>query len=168
MNTGLDILLLASWIAGIVYIARQATRKPPSAARTGPRGRRQRARSGNGGMSVRFTPPPRYHPDEDQSPEPAQAEGSRAMVVTVEMLPSDQFARALAGLTPALLCTLCVIELKQARAAGEPDPEVHPGVVMGDVVVEGRPSTAVVCEVRHPLTLATVADRPLLATPADA
>jgi hypothetical protein len=152
MTAVLDVVLIVAWISVVVFIGWQVTRKPASVARTGARGPRQRARSGNGGMSVRFTPPPRYVPDPDAPPEPSQ----------------DRLAAALAGLTPALLCTLCVIELKQARAGGEPDPEVHPGVVMGDVVINGRPSTAVVCEVRHPLGLGAFAGRPLLAAPADA
>lgn len=134
MTGGLDVVLLVAWIAGIFYVAWQTTRKPPPAARTGARGHRQRARSGSGGMSVRFTPPPRYAPDPDSpSPEPS----------------TDQLAAAMAGLTPALLCTLCVIELKQARAGGQPDPEVHPGFVMGEITADGHPSIGVVCEVRH-------------------
>lgn len=141
MTGALNVILLVAWIAGIVYVARQAARKPPSAARTGARGHRQRARSGSGGMSVRFTPPPRYEPDPDSpSPEPS----------------TDQLAAAMAGLTPALLCTLCVIELKQARAGGQPDPEVHPGFVLGEITTDGRPAIGVVCEVRHALAMGAV------------
>lgn len=138
MTGTFDVVLLVAWIAGIVYVARRTTRKPPSAARTGARGPRQRARSGAGGMSERFTPPPRYVPE----------------VISVTEAPRDELAVALAGLTPALLCTLCVIELKQARADGQPDPEIHPGVVMGEVVTDGRPTVGVLCEVRHALALA--------------
>lgn len=141
MTAPLDVVLLAAWMAGIVYVTRQTRRQPPSAARTGARGHQQRARSGNGGMSERFTPPPRYLPE----------------VISVTELPRDELAAALGALTPALLCTLCVIELKQARAAGQSDPEVHPGVVMGEIVADGRPTVGVLCEVRHALTLATAA-----------
>jgi hypothetical protein len=140
MSNARDLVVIVAWIAVVAYLAVQTTRKPRSAARTGPRGRRLRARPGSGGMSVRFTPPPRYLPD----------------VITVTELPRDELATALAGLTPALLCTLCVIELKQARAAGQPDPEIHPGVVIGEVVIDGRASIAVLCEVRHQLAAVAV------------
>lgn len=139
-STGVVVLLVA-WIAGIAAIARLVTHKPRSAARTGSRGRRLRARPGAGGMSERFTPPPRYVPD--------------VISVSVSELPRDELAAALAALTPAVLCTLCVTELKQARAAGQPDPEVLPGIAMGDIVVDGRPSIGIVCEVRHPLAVGT-------------
>lgn len=149
MTGVMDVAVFVAWISGIVYVTRQTTRKPPSAARTGSRGRRQRARSGNGGMSERFTPPPRYGPDVDARP---------------KALP-DHLATALATLTPALLCTLCVIELKQARAAGHAEQEIYPGVVMGETIIDGRASTAVLCEVRHELTVGT-APRPTPMAPA--
>lgn len=146
MTGTLDLLLIATWIGGIVYVVWLTRRRPPSAARTGNRGHRQRARSGAGGMSERFTPPPRYVPE----------------VISVTEAPRDELAVAMAGLTPALLCTLCVIELKQARVDGEPDPEIHPGVVMGETVIDGRPMTAVLCEVRHQLEVGT--QQPLVTT----
>jgi hypothetical protein len=82
--------------------------------------------------------------------------------------PTGRLAAALATLTPSALCTLCVIELKQARNARRPDPEVHPGVVMAGVVINGVPSTMMLCEVRHPLNVGAPPPPSLLIAPADA
>lgn len=53
----------------------------------------------------------------------------------------DQLGAALATLTPSTLCTLCVLELKQARMVGRAEAEVHAGVVMANGMM--------LCEVRH-------------------
>lgn len=82
--------------------------------------------------------------------------------------PVDRLAAAFATIAPSALCTLCVVELKQARGAGQPDPEVHPGVVMAGVVVNGIPSTMMLCEVRHPLNVGAPPPPSLLIAPADA
>lgn len=152
MNTP-DVVLIVAWIAVVAYLVWQTLQKPASAARTGTPGRRLRARPGNGGMSERFTQPPRYGLDGDQSPEPARAEGASVAIPADHLAPPDQLAFALARLTPSLLCTLCLIELKQARAEGRPDPEVLPGIVMAATVADGQLTVGVLCEVRHPLAV---------------
>lgn len=89
------------------------------------------------------------------------------MISTPESVP-DQLAAALAGLAPSMLCTLCVAELARARAAGQPDPEVLPGVVLGEITTDGQPSPAILCVVRHPLTVRIPAAPSLLVAPANA
>ena len=165
--SGRDLLFIAAWVSVIAYVAWQTSRKAPSPARTGGRGRRLRNRPGNGGMALRFTAPPRYHPEEDRSSEPVPAERDLAMI-TAEQLAPDQLARALAGLTPSVLCTSCVAELVQARANDQPDPEVLPGVVLGEITNGGRPSTAMLCLVRHSLTVDVPSPPSLLVAPANA
>lgn len=79
----------------------------------------------------------------------------------------DQLATALAGITPAALCTLCVVDLKQARAARQPELEVLPGVVMAGLLLGGVPTSVMLCEVRHGLNVGTPPPS-LLVAPADA
>lgn len=82
--------------------------------------------------------------------------------------PPDRLATALAAITPSTLCTLCVVDLKQARAAGQPEPEVLPGVVMAGLVLGGIPTSVMLCEVRHGLNVGTPPPPSLLVAPADA
>jgi hypothetical protein len=56
----------------------------------------------------------------------------------------DQLAAALGRITPSALCTVCVLELKQARMVQRPEPEVHPGVVMANGML--------LCEIRHTIS----------------
>jgi len=161
-----DTLLIVAWGLLVAYLVRETKRKPQSAARTGPRGRHLRARPGVGGMRERFTPPPRYGPGSKPEPEPSEAEGDSMAIEAYQLTAPDQFAAALAALTPSALCTPCVIELKQARATGQPDPEVHPGIVLSIVVINGVPTPAMLCEVRHQLDVGPTT--PLVVAPANA
>jgi len=163
---GYDVALIIAWILVVAILARMVRNGQTSVARTGPRGRRLRPRSGDGGMRERFTPPPRYGPGSKPEPEPSEAEGDSMAIEAYQLTAPDRFAAALAALTPSALCTPCVIELKQARAAGQPDPEVLPGIVLSMVVINGAPSPAMLCEVRHQLDVGPAT--PLVVAPADA
>jgi len=161
---GYDVALIIAWILVVAILARMVSNGRASVARTGPRGRRLRPRAGASGMRERFTPPPRYGPGEDPGTEPT--EGVTPVITEDQLTSPDQFAAALAALTPSALCTPCVIELKQARATGQPDPEVLPGIVLSIVVINGMPSPAMLCEVRHQLDVGPAT--PLVVAPANA
>lgn len=91
------------------------------------------------------------------------------MSSTAPELPApDRLASALAGLTPSTLCTLCVIDLKQARTHDQPEPEVLPGVVMVPLALGGVPGSVMLCEVRHGLNVGMLPPPSLLVAPADA
>ncbi len=64
-----------------------------------------------------------------------------------------QLRAQLAQQPPVQWCTHCVVEHKQAQAAGRELPPLHPGVVLATTVGPNGPSIALFCEVRHHLQI---------------
>lgn len=77
----------------------------------------------------------------------------------------SQLRAQLAQQPPVQWCTHCIVEHKQAEAAGREIPLLFPGVVLATTSGPNGPTVALFCEVRHHLN---VAPPKLLIAPAGA